>query len=293
VVGALVGIIAVGTLLFRGLGFRKLELICGVACAAVATLLSLFILKSDWDAAHIVEQQFAVFRKSLWALYRREKGLFLGPSANSTAASFNSNGTALLDAAIRWARGGGSISASMVVSPVGLVNLTTGGVVDWAHWGLNGPTSFDHKGGVTQSISNFTKIGTGGLSWFTDCPTSFSWTDGTPTLSVSSTATGDNTNGSVGNGFEFTVPADTNVRTLKLYVGVWYTQGKLEASMIDGTAATFTDTALNNNGGASFGLYTINFKAGSTGQTMKIRFTILNQYFSSNGNVALEGATLQ
>ena len=220
----------------------------------------------------------------------RRVGLFL---YDDTAASFNSNGTALLDAAIRWARGGGSISASMVVSPVGLVNLTTGGVVDWAHWGLNGPTSFDHKGGVTQSISNFTKIGTGGLSWFTDCPTSFSWTDGTPTLSVSSTATGDNTNGSVGNGFEFTVPADTNVRTLKLYVGVWYTQGKLEASMIDGTAATFTDTALNNNGGASFGLYTINFKAGSTGQTMKIRFTILNQYFSSNGNVALEGATLQ
>ena len=181
----------------------------------------------------------------------------------------------------------------MVVSPASLVDLTNEGTLDWSHWGMNGPSSFDHKGGVTQKISNITKIGTGALSWFVQCPTSFSWSDGTPTLSASSTATGINTNGSVGNGFEITVPADTNFRTLKLYVGVWYAQGKLEASLSDGGAPTYVDTSLNNNGGASFGLYTINFKAGSTGQTMKIRFTILNQYFSPNGNVALEAATLQ
>ena len=63
VIGAAIGGLIAGTISFLGLGFRKLELICGVACAAVATLLSLFILKSDWDAAHIVEQQFAVFRE--------------------------------------------------------------------------------------------------------------------------------------------------------------------------------------------------------------------------------------
>jgi len=222
----------------------------------------------------------------------REKGLLLGPSANSTAASFNSNGTALLDASIRWARGGGSIAGSMASSPTS-INLTNDGVVDWAHWGLNGPSSFDHKGGVTQKISNYTKIGTGGLGWFTDCPTSFSWTDGTPIATAPNTTTGVNANGSVANGFEMTVPAETNLRTLKLYVGVWYAQGRLEASMSDGTAVTLTDTSLNNNGGASFGLYTINFKAGSTGQTLKVRFTILNQYFSPNGNVAWEAATLQ
>ncbi|MGH9959418.1 MAG: hypothetical protein ACREBC_20215 [Pyrinomonadaceae bacterium] len=131
------------------------------------------------------------------------------------------------------------------------------------------------------------------MSWFADCPTTFSWTDGTPTLNVSNTPTGINTNGVVGNGFEITVPADTTARILKLYVGVWFTRGKLEATLSDASAPAFVDTSLNNNGGASFGLYTINFKAGSTGQTLKIRYTIQIQYFSPHGNVAWEAATLQ
>lgn len=83
------------------------------------------------------------------------------------------------------------------------------------------------------------------------------------------------------------------LRTLKLYVGVWYTQGKLEATLSDGSAPAFIDTSLNRDGGSSFGLYTINFKAASSGQSLKIRFTILTQYFAPNGNVAWEAATLQ
>ena len=142
-------------------------------------------------------------------------------------------------------------------------------------------------------FANMGMTGTSGLSWFADCPTAFSWTDGTPTLSVTSTTTGINTNGSVGNGFEITVPADTNLKTLKLYVGVWYAQGKLEATLSDGSAPAFVDTAMNKNNGASSGLYTINYKAAASGQNLKIRFTILTQYFSPNGNVAWEAATLQ
>lgn len=220
----------------------------------------------------------------------RRLALFL---YDDTAASFNVSGTALLDAAIKWARGGGSITGSMTSSPVGGINLTTQGTLDWAHWGRNGATSFDHKAGITQKITNVTKIGAGGLSWFTDCPTTFSWSDGTPTLNILNSATGINTNGSVGNGFEITVPSDTNLKTLKLYLGVWYTQGKLEATLSDGSAPAFIDTSLNRNGGSSFGLYTINFKAASSGQSLKIRFTILTQHFAPNGNVAWEAATLQ
>ena len=220
----------------------------------------------------------------------RRVGLFL---FDDTAASFNANGTALLDAAIRWARGGGSITGTMVTSPAGSVNLTIEGVLDWAHWGRNGPTSFDHKATVTQQITNITKLGTSSVSWFTDCPTAFTWTDGYPTLNVLSTPTGIDVGGAVGSGFEITVPASTNLRTLKLYVGVWYAQGKLEATLSDGSAPGFVDSSLNRNNGASSGLYTINFKAGSPGQSLKVRFTILNQYFSPYGNVAWEAATLQ
>jgi hypothetical protein len=226
----------------------------------------------------------------------RRVGLFIH---DTTAATLNSDGTALLDASVQWARGGGSsgiggsLNGSLTPSPVGSVNLTAAGSLDWGHWGRNGPTAFDHRSGITQRISNITKIGSGGLSWFANCPTTFSWTNGTPTGSATNTPTGINTNGSIGNGFEITVPADTNLRTLKLYVGVWYTQGKLEATLSDGSASLFIDTSLNNNAGSSFGLYTINFKAGSTGQSLKIRFTILTQHFAPNGNVAWEAATLQ
>lgn len=220
----------------------------------------------------------------------RRVGLYL---YDDTAVSFNANGTALLDAAIKWARGGGSMNGSIVTSPVTTVNLTTQGTLDWAHWGRNGPTSFDHKAPVTQQITNITKIGTGALNWFADCPTAFTWTDGTPTLSVTSSPTGINTNGVVGNGFEITVPADTNLKTLKLYVGVWYAQGKLEATLSDGSAPAFIDISMNKNNGASSGLYTITYKAAASGQSLKVRFTILNQYFSPNGNVAWEAATLQ
>jgi len=220
----------------------------------------------------------------------RRLALFL---YDDTGDALNTNGTALLDAGIKWARGGGSISGSVVTSPVGSINLTSEGSVDWAHWGRNGPSAFDHKVGVTQKISNVTKIGTGAWNWFNDCPTTFSWSDGTPTLSITNTPTGINTNGVVGNGFEITMPADKTLKTLRLYVGVWYAQGKLEATLSDGSAPAYVDTSQNKNNGASSGLYTIQFKAASPGQTLKVRFTILTQYFSPNGNVAWEAATLQ
>jgi len=220
----------------------------------------------------------------------RRLGLFL---YDDTGDSLTSSGTALLDAGIKWARGGGSLTGSIVVSPVGSVNLTSEGTIDWAHWGRNGPTAFNHKANVVQKIPNVTKIGPGALNWFADCPTTFTWTNGTPTAAITNTPTGINTNGSVGNGFEINVPADRNVKTLKLYVGVWFTQGKLEATLSDGSAPAYVDTSQNKNNGASSGLYTISYKAASAGQTLKVRFTILTQYFSPNGNVAWEAATLQ
>jgi len=220
----------------------------------------------------------------------RRLGLFLYDDSGDV---LNSSGSALLDAGIKWARGGGSLTGSFVISPVGSVNLTSEGSIDWAHWGRNGPTAFDHKANVVQKIPNVTKVGAGASNWFTDCPTTFTWTDGMPTVSISNTPTGINTNGSVGNGYEISVPADRTTRTLKLYVGVWFTQGKLQATLSDGSAPDFVDTSLNKNNDRASGLYTITYRAASASQTLKVRFTILTQYFSPNGNVAWEAATLQ
>lgn len=224
----------------------------------------------------------------------RRVGLFMD---DTSASILTAEGNALLDAAIQWARGqtgsptGGTLTGTFGATPAS-VNLTTEGTVDWAHWGRSGALVFNHKAN-TSLISDILTIGNGPRSWFSDCPTAFSWTDGTPTTSVTNTTTGTVTNGVVGNGLEITVPADTNLRTLKLYVGVWFTRGKVEASLSDGSAPNYVDSTMDNNNGKINGVYTINYKAGSAGQVLKLRLSIVNQYNPPFGNVAWEAVTVQ
>jgi len=254
-----------------------------------ANAISVATLAGDTAKTGIFAYETGAVMPGLTAPARRV-GLYL---FDDTAVSFNGTGTTLLDAAIKWARGGASISVSLVVSSGSpSVDLTTEGVNDWTHWGLTTASSFDHKAGVTSLISNYTVLGTAGVLRLTDNPTMFSWSNGTPTQATVNTSTGVFVNASVGNGFQIIVPADTNLRTLKIYLGLWYAQGKLEASLSDGSAPMYVDTSLSSNAGTKNGVYTINFKAGATGQTLRVKYTLLTNYFAPNGNVTLESATL-
>jgi len=183
----------------------------------------------------------------------------------------------------------GQLSGSLTAAPVN-VDLTAQGALDWAHWGLTSASSFDHRAGVTQQISNFSPIGGGTLSRQQVSPTSYSWSNGTPTASATNTPTGVYKVGT-GSGFEVTVPADTTSRTLKLYIGLWDAQGKLEATLSDGSAASYVDTTLINQTATSNGLYTLTYQAGSAGQTLRIRWTV-QASFNSFGNVTLQAAAL-
>src|SRR5258708_2482987 len=69
------------------------------------------------------------------------------------------------------------------------VNLTAEGTSDWAHWGLNNNTSFDHKSTGNGQISNIITTGTGPLQYPNNF-THFTWSDGTPTANVPDTQTG-------------------------------------------------------------------------------------------------------
>src|SRR5690606_11131825 len=139
----------------------------------------------------------------------------------------------------------GSLSGSNAPPPTN-INLSSGGTADWAHWGLSGPSSFNHKSGVTQQISNFTKIGTGQTQQYGNNPNFYSWTGGTPTSTATNTSTGIYVIG-LNNGFQVTVPADTTARTLKMYVGLWAAGGRFEASLSDGSAPTYVDTSISNS----------------------------------------------
>jgi hypothetical protein len=170
------------------------------------------------------------------------------------------------------------------------VNLSTEGLVDWAHWGLSTPTTFNHKNGVTQQISNYTVLGTGSIQRYTNDPNFFSWTGGTPTASTSNTPTGVYVIG-LNNGFQVTVPANTTTRTLKMYLGLWSAGGRFEASLSDGSAPVYVDTSLSNSSSTSNVVYTLNYRAASAGQTLTIKWTV-NTIFNAWSNVTLQGATL-
>ncbi|MCZ2078833.1 MAG: peptidoglycan DD-metalloendopeptidase family protein [Bryobacterales bacterium] len=184
------------------------------------------------------------------------------------------------------AAGGGALTGT-VAAPSAVENLSQLGTSDWAHWGLSSNTSFNHKAGVSQQISNYTPVGGPAAQRYTDNPMGYSWTGGTPTASITNTTTGIWVAG-LNRGFRITAPADTTVRTLKVFVGIWNTQGKMVAQLSDNSAPNYTDTSLNSSGDM-VGVYTFNYRAASAGQTLTITFT---QNTSSNGTITLQAAAL-
>jgi uncharacterized membrane protein len=185
--------------------------------------------------------------------------------------------------------GVGALSGS-VAAPAAAVQLTTEGTSDWAHWGLNTATDWNHKNGVTSQIGTFTSVAGGAAGRYADNSTAFTWTDGTPTATATNTTTGLYLAGQ-NQGFRLTLPADPTTRTVRVYVGAWRAQSRMVAHLSDGSAVDFTDTSLSNSSGpTTLRVYTFTYKAASNGQTLTLTFTQTN---ATTGNVTLQAATLQ
>src|SRR5207249_7000855 len=115
-------------------------------------------------------------------------------------------------------------------------------------------------------ISNYTKIGGLPPARYTDNLSGYSWSDGTPTLTVAGTTTGLYKNG-LNEGFQISLPADTTLRRLKVYVGVFLARGRLEATLSDFSAMPYIDTSLES-GHSAVGVYTLNYAAASAARTL-------------------------
>lgn len=181
-----------------------------------------------------------------------------------------------------------TLAGGLPNTPSGTQNLTSLGSLDWAHWGLTSIPSFDHKATGGSQISDYSVVnGQAGLvTNFSGNPFGYTWTDGTPHTSVTNTTTGVYISGA-NRGFQISVPADTNVRIVTLYAGVYATTGKFVAHLSDGSAPDFIDTSLSSTGSAA-GAYQITYQAASAGQNLTLTFT----NFGSAGNVNLQAATL-
>ena len=186
---------------------------------------------------------------------------------------------------------GGNLSGG-AATPPGSVDLTSEGTTDWTHWGLNSATDFDVKSGIPRQISNFTALGTNEVQRLTNT-VSYSWSDGSPTAFSPGTTTGVFIEGST-NGFMLTAPADSNPRTLRLYLGGYGVQAYLESWLSDFSAAPFIDSSsVSNVLGNTDVEYTLNYSAASSGQELIVVYRTIYPFDSVFGNVTLQSATLQ
>jgi RHS repeat-associated protein len=214
------------------------------------------------------------------------------PSPTATATVTNTpvstaTNTATATATSTAVPGSGSLSGSGAATS-GAINLTTLGTTDWAHWGLTASTSFDHKASVTSQIPTFTLTNGGTVGHAGLYTNNYSWTDGTPTASATTT-TGVYLGG-VGHGFQLVLPADNvTTRTLKLYLGFNKVQAQFTATLSDGSAAPFSET-VDNATGTTYRTYTLSYKAGIPGQTLTVVWALLTDHGS--GSVQLHAATL-
>jgi len=183
----------------------------------------------------------------------------------------------------------GMLAGSASVAPAG-VNLSTEGTLDWVHWGLTDASGFNRKSGTIQQISNYTKIGNGNIAWLSTNPVLYSWTGGSPITSTVNTISSVYLTG-VGNGFQITVPADTTQKTLKVYVGAWAAKGKFEAALSDGSASPFVKY-VDSSSGITCKVFTLSFKALTSGQTLTVKYISDIIYTPNFGNISLQAATL-
>jgi len=182
----------------------------------------------------------------------------------------------------------GTLTGGVAAAPA-TTNLTTEGTLDWVHWGLTTATDVDRKAGVVAQISDFSALGGASPARGVNDTAGFTWSDGTPTVAKTNTRTAVRVF-DPDRGFEFTVPADTAVRTLKVYVGAKDVGGTLEARLSDGSAALFS-TQIDSFEGKSSHLVTLNYQAASDGKLLTVRYFMYSKPLSI-GWISLESATL-
>ncbi len=190
---------------------------------------------------------------------------------------------------------GGTLVGS-VDTPPAFVDLSAEGTNDWAHWGLGSPGSFNHKSGVVEQVPNVVLLNASAaqLLDYSDNLTAFSWSDGTPTLKTVDSASGVflyTTNESAV-GFQLAVPAADFPRQLKVYVGLSYAQGRMEAWLDDFSAMPFSDSSLvepDNNG---YAVYTFTYAATHPGAKLIVRWTSADFFNPLYANVTWQAVSL-
>jgi hypothetical protein len=206
-------------------------------------------------------------------------------SDGRTCSAFSNEAAVTIPAATPTPTPTEPVLSSAVATPSGTANLTSEGVTDWAHWGLSSAVPVSRKSGVTPQIGALTPFG-GSAARFADTTrTALTWTDGTP--QARATTNSGMQIGGLNKGFELRVPADTQSRTLNLYLGGNKTQGRLEVRLSDNSVTPYS-VVLENLSGTFNRRVSLSYRAASAGQSLIVRYTQTR----SAGKIAVQAATL-
>ena len=195
----------------------------------------------------------------------------------------------LLSASISPAIAGSISGPASPTTAASSYNLTVLGTSDWAHWGSGGnASSFVHDASGGSQISNVTDVGAGNYGGWMYVGRDVSWTNGTPTASSS----GDDgyiwANNVLGAGFSFTVPADTQSRTLTIDLGGYSSAGMLTASLSDNSVLAYSIEATGTSNYTD--TVSITYNSASAGQTLTITYTKYQNIGAAGGSVDLDSA---
>jgi hypothetical protein len=162
--------------------------------------------------------------------------------------------------------------------PSGPVDLTLTGDSDWAHWGFQAVTDFDHKASGNGQIATFSMIaGSMAPNQFGTNPTAFLWTDGLNGMGRHPTSGGNGNTGGVytfGGGFRITAPAGPTPRRLIVHVALLASQAQMQIALSDGSAPAYSDNRWQRNDGQIQDVaYVIDYAAASAGQTVTVSWS--------------------
>ena len=248
-----------------------------------------------------------------------DRAITLPPGAHVTATATHTTApfdTSEFSNCVTVAGGSGGTLSGSLSTTSGNVNLTTIGTQDWAIWGhAGGGTSTSlvpdvRKAGGT-AISNLTDIQPTpaplrGIGQFAaENPFTFDWTGGFPVTAATNALGGlqhdgqPTPPGTVNDGFSFTVPASTTSRTLRVFVSAHWGTGRLTATLSDGSAPAYVNSAVVGTrvpeGGNAPGVYTITYSAASAVGTLNVEWieTVADDPSTGTDNVALYAVALQ
>ena len=167
-----------------------------------------------------------------------------------------------------------------------LVDLSAVGPVDWIHWGLLGPDTPVRKRNGSGQLRD--EGGRGERESYSNNPEAYTWRDGAPVGSASGTTSGVYTCGE-GTGFALAVAADGELRTVRLYAGLWMARGRLDLRLsAGGPTRTVRMEDPHTEQTAEF---TIRFRA-PRGAKLLVNWRV-EESFGDCGNVGVQAVALR